>query len=207
LLIGDLAQLVLTLGLEVQRGHVVEHDRQAPVAGGAGVAGLGDHGPVVALDHSLEAAHERHPVRGRDPELGQNPDCVELAGRLGHPGQHQLPERLVAEPVQPEGVVQAGQDLPQDEQGGALDHRRHPSPARATVVQVQGQLPGMATFLGHLEQHGQLVLGVGRTDVLNAQHPTAPLLHDLDRGRARGGHHTPHEHAHTARLPTRTQAR
>jgi hypothetical protein len=29
-----------------------------------------------------------------------------------------------------------------------------------------------------------------------------PLVHDLDRGRTRGGRHPPHEHAHPARLPT-----
>lgn len=88
----------------------------------------------------------------------------------------------------------------------ALDHRRRPRRA-PVVAQVQGQLPDMATFLGQLKQHGELVLGVGRTDVLDTQHPSAPLLHDLDRGRARGGLHTPHEHAHAARLPTRTGPR
>lgn len=59
----DLAQLVLTFDLEVQRGHVVEHDRQAPTPDGVPVTGLRDHGPVVTLDHALEAAHERHPMR------------------------------------------------------------------------------------------------------------------------------------------------
>src|SRR6266566_8187093 len=38
--------------------------------------------------------------------------------------------------------------------------------------------------------------------MFDAQHALAPLVHDLDRGRTRGGLHPPHEHAHPARLPT-----
>src|SRR5215471_8816834 len=110
----DLAQLVLTFDLEVQRCHVVEHDRQARGPGGVPVTGLRDHAPVVPLDHALEAAHERHPMRGRDTDFGQDADGVQLAGRLDHPGQDQRPERLIAETIQAEGVVDTGQDLPQD---------------------------------------------------------------------------------------------
>jgi len=95
----DLAQLVRTSGLEVQRCHVVEHNRQARGPGGVPVTGLRDHGPVVPLGHALEAAHERHPMRGRDPDLGQDADGVQLAGRLDHPGQDQRPERPIAETI------------------------------------------------------------------------------------------------------------
>ena len=77
-----------------------------------------------------------------------------------------------------------------------------PAAARPGVAEVQSQLPGMAAFLGDLQQHRELVVGVGRADVLDAQHAPAPLVHDLDRGRTRGGLHPPHEHAHPARLPT-----
>jgi hypothetical protein len=95
----DLAQLVLTFDLEVQRCHVVEHDRQARGLSGVPVTGLRDHGPVVPLDHALEAAHERHPMRRRDPDLGQDADSVQLAGWLDHPGQDQRPERRIAETI------------------------------------------------------------------------------------------------------------
>jgi hypothetical protein len=160
LLIG-LAQLVLTFDLEVQRCHVVEHDRQARGPGGMPVTGPRDHGPVIPLDHALEAAHERHPMRGRDPDLGQDADGVQLAGRLDHPGQDQRPERPIAETIQAKVVVDAGQDLPQDQRGCAFDHRWRPRAARAGVTQIQSQLPGMAAFPGDLQQHGQLVVGVG----------------------------------------------
>ena len=81
----DLAQLVLTLDLEVQGRNVVEHDRQGPGPGGAHVAGPGDNGPVVPLGHALEAAHERHPVRGSDTEVSQDPDGVQLAAPARSP--------------------------------------------------------------------------------------------------------------------------
>jgi hypothetical protein len=204
LLIPALAQRVLTFDLEVQRCHVVEHDRQARGPGGVPVTGLRDHGPVIPPGHALEAAHERHAMRGRDPDLGQDADGVQLAGRLDHPGQDQRPERPIAETIQAQVVVDAGQDLPQDQRGRALDHRWRPRSVRAGVaqIQIQSQLPGMAAFPGDLQQHGELVVGVGRADVLDAQHAPAPLVHDLDRGRTRGGLHPPHEHAHPARLPT-----
>jgi hypothetical protein len=157
----DLAQLVLTFDLEVQRCHVVEHDRQARGPGGVPVTGLRDHGPVVPLGHALEAAHERHPMRGRDPDLGQDADGVQLAGRLDHPGQDQRPERLIAETIQAEVVVDAGQDLPQDQRGCALHHRRRPRSARAGVAEIQSQLPGIAAFPGDQQQHGEFVVGVG----------------------------------------------
>jgi hypothetical protein len=157
----DLAQRVLTSDLEVQRCHVVEHDRQARSLGGVPVTGLRDHGPVIPPGHALEAAHERHPMRGRDPDLGQDPDGVQLAGRLDHPGQDQSPERPIAETIQAEVVVDVGQDLPQDQRGCALDHRWRPRSARADVTEIQRQLPGMAAFPGDLQQHGEFVVGVG----------------------------------------------
>jgi hypothetical protein len=157
----DLAQLVLTFGLEVQRRHVIQHDCQARGLGGVPVTGLRDHGPVVPPGHALEAAHERHPMRGRDPDLGQNADGVQLAGRLDHPGQDQRPERPIAETIQAEIVVDAGQDLPQDQRGCALHHRRRPRSARAGAAEIQSQLPGMKAFLGDLQQHGEFVAGVG----------------------------------------------
>jgi len=64
------------------------------------------------------------------------------------------------------------------------------------------QLSGMNAFLSDLQQRRQLVIRVSRADVLDAQHPPAPLVHDLDRDRSRRGLHPPHESAHHARLPT-----
>jgi hypothetical protein len=143
-------------------------------------------------------------MRGDDPELGQHADGVSLVGRLDHPRQDQRPERVIGETIEAEVGVQAGQDLPQNQRGGASDHCRRPSHGAAGVVQVQGQLPGVTAFLGQLQQQRELVVGVGRADVLDAQDRAATLVHDRDRGRARGGPHPSHEHAHSGRLPTPT---
>ena len=99
-------------------------------------------------------------MRGHDPDLGQDADSIQLAGRLDHPGQDQRPERRIAETIQTEAVIDAGQDLPQDQRGCALDHRPRPDRARADVTEIQSQLPGMAAFLGDLQQHGEFVVGV-----------------------------------------------
>ena len=125
------------------------------------MTGLRDHSPVIPLDHALEAAHERHPMRGRDPDLGQHADGVQLASRLDHPGQDQHTERAIAETIQAQVVIDAGQDLPQDQRGCSLDHRRRPRSARTGVAEIQRQLPGMAAFPGDLQQHGEFVVGVG----------------------------------------------
>jgi hypothetical protein len=53
-----------------------------------------------------------------------------------------------------------GQDLPQDQRGCALDQGRRPRSTRAGLTEIQGQLPGMAAFLGDLQQHGEFVAGV-----------------------------------------------
>ena len=62
----------------------------------------------------------------------------------------------------------------------------------------------MTAFLGHLEQQRELVVRVGRPDVIDAQHTPTTLVHDLHSRRARGGLHPTHEHAHPATLPTQT---
>jgi hypothetical protein len=51
-------------------------------------------------------------------------------------------------------------DLPQDQRGGALDHRQRPRSARAGIAQIQSQLPGIAAFLGDLQQHDEFAAGV-----------------------------------------------
>ena len=61
----------------------------------------------------------------------------------------------------PRSSERAVQDLPQDQRGCALDHRRRPRSARAGVAEIQSQLPGMAAFLGDPQQHGEFVVGVG----------------------------------------------
>ncbi len=129
-----------------------------------------------------------------DPELGQHPDGVDLAGRLDDPGQHQRPERLVADPVEAERVVDRRQRPPT---GSA---RPCPPPPRSPIGRPPAVrrdpaacCPAWRPFPGDLQQHRQLVVVVGRADVVDPQHAPAPLVHDLDRGRPRRGLHPPHE--------------
>src|SRR3954447_8513854 len=60
---ADLAQPVLAWGLEVQGGHVVEHQPQRAGVAGVAEAVLGDRDPVVINDDAFEAAHERRQRR------------------------------------------------------------------------------------------------------------------------------------------------
>ncbi len=56
---ADLAQLVLLLCLEVERGDVIEHQGQVTVRGGMGEAGRGDLVAVAPLLGSAQRAEHR----------------------------------------------------------------------------------------------------------------------------------------------------
>jgi hypothetical protein len=88
----------------------------------------------------------------------------------------------------------AGKDIIMD--GSARGKRRSRS------RRFRGRIR-LARGLQHLEE--RRLQRQGRADLLDAPHSPASPVHDLDRGRSRGGHHPPHEHAHPARLPTPTQ--
>jgi hypothetical protein len=157
----DLAEPIFDIGLEVQRGQVIQHQRQATVANRPRVAGLRDHGAVVAFDHPLQAAHERHPRRTWHAELSQHPHRVGLTGRLDDPGQHECFERVVTDPVEAEPGIDR-QRLPHNQRRRAL-HQRFPNRPAASraVVDRQHLLPGVQPGAGRLQQHRQLTLVVG----------------------------------------------
>ena len=117
-LLGEpaLPEPVSRIGLEIQGGHVVEHQarRAQPRVRGAG---RGDLLPPRVLRE--RAQPPRHgPVRDRrDAGFLQHPRAVELADRLDDPGQHQLEEHLVparrlVEPQHPVAVLQASSRQP-----------------------------------------------------------------------------------------------
>jgi len=92
---AGLAEPVPGIGLEIQRGHVEQHQAgwSEPGVRGAGRGqllappGFGiDRQPTLdrAIRHRLEAG------------LGQHPQAVLLAGRFDDPRQHQVPEDLVS---------------------------------------------------------------------------------------------------------------
>ncbi len=140
--VADLAQLVLVLGLEVQRGHVVQHQGQIPGHRGVRVAGCGERVPVPALLGPGQRP-EHGPQRGMlDADLVQHPDRVGLARGLDDPGQHQLLERLIGDGVEPEPVVHPLEHPPQQRRALPRDHSRPTRRWRAVDAQVQHPLTG-----------------------------------------------------------------
>jgi hypothetical protein len=175
-----------------------------PRLGLAGDGQGGEHDGQVSPDAVFEAV--KH---GPGGQIGfGHPEGNARLGRgrgrqprpPGRPSQRG-PEHPIAETIQAEVVVDVGQDLPQDQRGCALDHRRRPRSARAGVVEIQSQLPGMAALPGDLQQQRvRRRCELSRCARCSAR--AGPLVRDLDHGRTRGGLHPPHEHAHPARLPT-----
>ena len=109
----DLAQLVLVLVLEVQRGDVV-HDERGLAAGAGRVrqARLGQRAAVVTLLTALQAAVDRVQRRRAHPDLVQHAHGVGLAGRLDDARQHERTEHLVLQSVEPELAIRPGEHLP-----------------------------------------------------------------------------------------------
>jgi hypothetical protein len=163
------AESVTGISLEVQRAHVIEHQRRRAQPGGAGARrrqrvaqrGLGEH----------RQATRNSSVRDRlDTGLSKHPQRVLLAGRLDDPGQHQIPEHLVTpdRTVKPEQVIDPAQSVPQmprtrtdDFQWPASDLGRIQSEVECALALDQ-PLPGRSL------ERLQLRLVVGRPQMLNA---------------------------------------
>ena len=127
------------------------------------------------------------------PGLLQHPQRVQLAGRLDDPGQHQAPEHVVPagrilqaqHPVCPlEGICQVAHPRRRD--------RQRPGWPGAVQSQAELQLPGRDPLLRRGLQRLQLRLVVRRSQVLDLARPSPRGPHDLHRGRARRGLHSPH---------------
>jgi len=140
-----LAQVVLVGALEVQRRHVVEHHRHPP--GGAGRVrprGRGQLPAVVLLLAAGQRPEQRAQADRRCTDLVQDPHDLSLGRRLHDPRQDHRAEPVIAQHVEPEPAVCAGQDPP--EQNGRRphdpptsgDHRGTPTDRRR--ARLQGQL-------------------------------------------------------------------
>jgi hypothetical protein len=121
----DLAQRVLVLRLEMQRGDVVENEAQRAIASGVGQAGARELAAVVALLAAGQRAEQGPHRRGGSADLLEDPDGVGLRGRLDHPGQDHRSERLVGQGVEPEPVMGATENVPQRQR-----RRAHHTPTR-----------------------------------------------------------------------------
>ena len=201
-----LAEPVALVGLEVQRGHVVE-DQAGRAEPGVRGAGRGQLLPPRLLRIGGQAPLERRIRRRREPGLLQHPQAVELAGRLDDPRQHQLTEHLI--PARWPGRSPAP--------GSARSRASSRCPIREEVIgsgppaaagiqaQVKLALPGRQPLPRRGLQQLQLRVIVRRADVLDLPRPPPRGVHDLHRRRARRRLHRPHIR-HPATLRPRISA-
>ncbi len=102
---------VVFLYLEIQRGHVVEDERQRGL-GGSLKAYAADGVPVFVVDGPFQAAMDGRVGWCVKTQPVKDADRVELGGRLDDPREDELPENRVVYRVKPERVVYAVQHVP-----------------------------------------------------------------------------------------------
>lgn len=100
--VADLPQLVLVLRLKVERGDVVEDQRDVTAGGSVFEALRGNVVAVLALGDACQAALHRRAVHRVHPNLGQHASGVAHRGRLGQSRGDELEERLVLDDVEPQ---------------------------------------------------------------------------------------------------------
>lgn len=112
-LLGEpgLAQVVFLLGLEVQRRHVIEHQRNVSAAACVSEARGGDQVPVAAVMGALERALARRERRRHSTQVSKDPVDVEQGGGLNDPRDDQVPKGLIGHDVEAEVVEDSRKDL------------------------------------------------------------------------------------------------
>jgi hypothetical protein len=110
---------VFVVDLEVQRGAVIQHQRQPPGRRGRRMPHTGGRQPaaVVPFDTPDQDTKDRAQRRRRHTNLGQHPQRVGLGGRLDDAPQHQSLERLIGDRIEPEPVICLAQHTPQQQRG------------------------------------------------------------------------------------------
>jgi hypothetical protein len=220
----DPPQVVFVGALEVQRGHVVEDQGGGPV--GADRVRPGRRGELPAVVAGLAAGQGPEQRAQTDPgcaDLVQDPHDLGLGRRLHDPRQDHRPEPVIAQHVEPETGVCAGQDLPQqvrrrphqaptgsDRCGapacgrgrGRLDERRlrgpvrdvvHPRRDHRQVPEVQDVLIRGQALTRGGQQQRKLGIGMRGAHVLDLLDLPASARDDLDRDRSGGGADLAHE--------------
>ena len=196
--VTDLAQIVLTLGLEVQGGHVVQAQGQAPGSGD-----MIEQGPRETLTVASRLGPGQAGLQGvavgrsRPADLGQDSGGVGLGGRLDQAGG----DHLLEGPVTPGGLAQSQAgvgrlddlDQPARPSGGDLrcSHRTAVPGRLAAAVecrpQVQDLLARQEPLAPQVHQRGRLSLVTSRSQVLHDPAHTVLLGHDLHGRSPRGG--------------------
>ena len=124
--VTDLAQVVLTLGLEVQGGHVIQAQGKAPTGGDVLEQGLRDRLAVAPLLGPGQAGLQGVAVgRGWPADLGQDSGGVGLGCRLDQArDDHLLKGSVTPSGVpQPQTGVDPVQNVPQQARALGLHHR------------------------------------------------------------------------------------
>jgi hypothetical protein len=140
--------------------------------------------PVTVL--TLRAASQRALAGGQADrpaaQLGQDPVSVRQAGRLDHPGDHQIPEHLIGERVETEARVHPGE--------GVEQHRRtrpqHPG-TRHHLPRQRRRLLREQRCLPRRREHRRLASRRGQPEIENAltligQQPVRPLNQQPELG-------------------------
>ena len=219
--VADLAQPVLVLRLEVERRDVIEHQRDVPAGQHVGEAQPGEPVTVVPIEAAAQRALTRGQAR-RDPaHLCQHPVHVQQAGRLDHPGDHQVTEHPITQRVEPEIGIHPGQRVIQQARGrlqrprprrrrpgtrcrpAAEQHRpprgrdhRDP-PGLRSDPEIENALPVVLEQAPRLlHEQPELGLVAGRAHVPHDPAPTPHRLRDLHSGRPRCRTHPPNPGHH-----------
>ena len=138
--VADLAQVVLTLGLEVQGGHVVQAQGQAPTGGDVIEQGLGDRLAVASLPAAAQGAEQGPHADRLQAQITQDTGHLGLGCRLDQTRQnHLLKGPITSSSVpQPQTGVDPVQNVPQ--QARALGLHRGGGQAGSSRCWFQGLL-------------------------------------------------------------------
>ena len=98
--VADLPEVVLVLGLEVERGHVVEHQRHIPVRDGVVEAGSRNLIAIHTLATALQLRGIGVAVRQLSNQPAQHPRHVTQQGRFRQSRKGELEERFILDYVE-----------------------------------------------------------------------------------------------------------
>lgn len=203
-LLGEarLAEPVAGVGLEVQGGHVVQHQRRRPELGVPG-ARRRQLLPPRRLRILRQPPLERGIRRRGDAGLFKNADRVQLGSRIDDPGQHQLREHRVPTRglIEPQRAIRAGQRVDQmpHQRGGDRQRPAHDRRRGHVKAQVEDALPASQPLPRNGLQQRKISIGVRGPDVLDIAASLARRMHDLDRASTRRGFHSAHVRGHNPR--------
>jgi hypothetical protein len=145
----DLAQLIFGFGLEIQRGHVIQQQRQTTAITAVVKASGGDRFPIPTRADLIEVTGNRAIRHRRRAQIGQHPLRIGLARGLHDPGDHQIPEHAVGDRVEPQPVVDAPEDVVEQPRTGTHRAPRRHQRADGGLGRLGDQRP-LGAEIGHL---------------------------------------------------------